>query len=77
MKLSKEAKALIDKWFDNKTPEEVDYIISKYKPNKQLNIHSVAVPKGTLPNNCKVCGRTIAEMGKMTSMCGVSACPNY
>ena len=43
MKLSKEAKALIDKWFDNKTPEEVDYIISKYTPNKQLNIHSVSV----------------------------------
>jgi predicted Fe-S protein YdhL (DUF1289 family) len=35
------------------------------------------VPKETLPNNCKGCGRTIEEMGKMTSMCGVSACPNY
>jgi hypothetical protein len=44
---------------------------------KQLIIADVVVPKGTLPNNCKVCGRTIEEMGKMTSMCGVSACPNY
>lgn len=41
MKLTKEAKELIDKWFDNKTPEEVDYIISKYTPNKQLPIHGV------------------------------------
>ena len=44
---------------------------------KQLTLTDVVVPKGTLPNNCKVCGRTIEEMGKMTSMCGVSACPNY
>ena len=44
---------------------------------KALIIPVVVVPKGTLPNNCKVCGRTIEEMGKMTSMCGVSACPNY
>jgi hypothetical protein len=44
---------------------------------KKLTIADVVVPKGTLPNNCKVCGRTIEEMGKMTSMCGVSACPNY
>ena len=38
MKLTKKAKELIDRWFDNKTPEEVDYIISKYTPNKQLPI---------------------------------------
>ena len=44
---------------------------------KQLILSGVVVPKETLPNNCKVCGRTIEEMGKMTSMCGVSACPNY
>ena len=49
MKLTKEAKDLIDKWFDNKTPEEVDYIISKYTPNKQLPIHGVIerLPIGT------------------------------
>ena len=45
--------------------------------DEALTIPVVVVPKGTLPNNCKVCGRTIEEMGKMTSMCGVSACPNY
>jgi predicted Zn-ribbon and HTH transcriptional regulator len=44
---------------------------------KQLTLTDVVVPKETLPNNCKGCGRTIEEMGKMTSMCGVSACPNY
>ena len=43
---------------------------------KQLTLTDVVVPKETLPNNCKGCGRTIEEMGKMTSMCGVSACPN-
>jgi hypothetical protein len=36
MKLSKEVKDLIDKWFDNKTPEEVDYILRKYTPNNKL-----------------------------------------
>ena len=44
---------------------------------EQLILSDVVVPKGTLPNNCKVCARTIKEMGEMTSMCGVSACPNY
>jgi hypothetical protein len=44
---------------------------------KKLTLTDVVVPKETLPNNCKGCGRTIEEMGKMTSMCGVSACPNY
>ena len=44
---------------------------------EQLTLTDVVVPKETLPNNCKGCGRTIEEMGKMTSMCGVSACPNY
>jgi hypothetical protein len=48
----------------------------KHEP-KALVIHSVVVPKGTLPNNCKVCGRTQEEIGKMTSMCVVSVCPNY
>ncbi|AGO49599.1 hypothetical protein Phi4:1_gp186 [Cellulophaga phage phi4:1] len=28
--------------YKNKTPEEVDYIISKYTPNKQLLIHGVS-----------------------------------
>jgi hypothetical protein len=42
-----------------------------------LSLHNVVVPKGALPNNCNVCGRTVEEMGKMTSMCGVSDCPNY
>jgi hypothetical protein len=53
----------------------VDSYLKVYK--KQSTLTDVVVPKGTLPNNCKVCGRTIEEMGKMTSMCGVSACPNY
>ena len=44
---------------------------------KKLTLTDVVVPKETLPNNCKGYGRTIEEMGKMTSMCGVSACPNY
>jgi len=44
---------------------------------KKLIIPDVVVPKGTLPNNCKVCGRTQEDMAKMTSMCSVSACPNY
>jgi hypothetical protein len=52
-----------------------DFALLAY--DEALILHSVVVPKGTLPNNCKVCGRTIEEMGKMTSMCGVSACPNY
>lgn len=30
-----------------------------------------------LPNNCKSCGRTQEDIAKMTSRCGVSACPNY
>jgi hypothetical protein len=50
-------------------------VLEEYK--EQLTLTDVVVPKETLPNNCKVCGRTIEEMGKMTSMCGVSACPNY
>jgi hypothetical protein len=37
MKLSKEVKNLIDKWFDNKTPEEVDYILKKYTPNNKIS----------------------------------------
>tara|TARA_B110000208_G_scaffold3194_1_gene4249 strand:- start:19116 stop:19364 length:249 start_codon:yes stop_codon:yes gene_type:complete len=49
----------------------------KKKEDEILTLTDVVVPKETLPNNCKVCGRTIEEMGKMTSMCGVSACPNY
>jgi hypothetical protein len=49
----------------------------KEQLTKQLTLTDVVVPKETLPNNCKGCGRTIEEMGKMTSMCGVSACPNY
>jgi|TARA_B110000093_G_C12618887_1_gene265264 hypothetical protein len=53
------------------------YITCLEERIEQLTIPVVVVPKGTLPNNCKVCGRTIEEMGKMTSMCGVSACPNY
>ena len=53
-------------------------MLSEFNEIKQaLTIPVVVVPKGTLPNNCKACGRTIEEMGKMTSMCGVSACPNY
>ena len=54
----------------------VKHFIKKEKA-KQLTLTDVVVPKETLPNNCKGCGRTIEEMGKMTSMCGVSACPNY
>jgi hypothetical protein len=50
-------------------------VLEEYK--EQLTLTDVVVPKETLPNNCKGCGRTIEEMGKMTSMCGVSACPNY
>ena len=45
--------------------------------SKLFDLFFVVLPKGTLPNNCKGCGRTIEEMGKMTSMCDVSACPNY
>jgi len=40
-------------------------------------LFNVVQQKGQYSNfNCKVCGRTIGEMGKMTSTCGVSACPN-
>jgi hypothetical protein len=44
---------------------------------KNLSLSGVVVPKGTLSNNCKVCGRTIEEMGEMTGMCVVGVCPNY
>jgi hypothetical protein len=59
--------------------EDYAYFVLGYKEaiKKQFAITDVVVPKETLPNNCKGCGRTIEEMGKMTSMCGVSACPNY
>jgi hypothetical protein len=55
---------------------QLEELLKKYK-EQQLTLTDVVVPKETLPNNCKGCGRTIEEMGKMTSMCGVSACPNY
>ena len=62
---------------DEFTKEELSLINEAESIVNKLTIPVVVVPKGTLPNNCKVCGRTIEEMGKMTSMCGVSACPNY
>ena len=59
-----------------KIEQFIENLIKKDRA-KQLTLTGVVVPKETLPNNCKGCGRTIEEMGKMTSMCGVSACPNY
>ena len=57
------------------TQENINYISDEIV--KLFSIPDVVVPKGTLPNNCKVCGRTQEDMAKMTSMCSVSACPNY
>jgi hypothetical protein len=54
MKLSKEVKDLIDKWFDNKTPEEVDYILKKYTPNNKISKeqhNNVTTHTITLENN--------------------------
>ena len=74
---TKEIDNPISNWGIGFTAEVIREWIDLQVKVKKLTIPVVVVPKGTLPNNCKVCGRTIEEMGKMTSMCGVSACPNY
>jgi hypothetical protein len=55
----------------------IEEIQKALNQGQSLPIDNVIVPKGALPNNCKACGRTPKEVGEMTSVCTVSACPNY
>ena len=70
MKLSKDTKDSIDKWLDNKTPEEVYYIISKYTPNKQLPMHDfVGQSEQLVCDECNGWGYTVDKNGRRKAHC--------